>query len=177
MASFLQELAEKVNKPFLWKYFATSHGTGVVDGIGGQVKSIVRSAVMSKGRSAALVQNARDFYEVAAKLMPSTTVILIEEKDIVRDRNWDDSEAIPGIKSCHVLMAEPQHTLKMFFNALTPVSKSADVGSSKSTSKNVLIYRKVTGLWYDTNHRSIGYMVYPGQVTGFVGPDIEKIEL
>lgn len=72
-ASFLKELSEKYNKPFLWKYFATSHGKGVVDGIGGRAKSIVCSAIMSKGRSAALVQNASDFYEVAAKLMPSDT--------------------------------------------------------------------------------------------------------
>ena len=38
----------KVNDTILKKYFATSHGKGVVDGIGGRAKSIVRRKVMSK---------------------------------------------------------------------------------------------------------------------------------
>lgn len=96
-------------------------------------------------------------------------MILIAEKDIAKDRNWDNSEAVPGIKSCHLLMAEPQHTLKMFFNAFTPVSKSADVSSSKSTSKNILIILQ-KGNWVMAQYKS---QIYPGQVTGFVGPDIE----
>ena len=37
----IRRLAEKYNKPFTWKYFATSHGKSVVDGVGGNCKSIV----------------------------------------------------------------------------------------------------------------------------------------
>ena len=38
----IRHLAENYNKPFTWKYFATSHGKGMVDGVGGKCKSIVR---------------------------------------------------------------------------------------------------------------------------------------
>jgi hypothetical protein len=34
-----------------WQYFATSHGKGAVDGVGGEVKRMARSLVMSKRAS------------------------------------------------------------------------------------------------------------------------------
>ena len=37
--SFDQSVRSK--KVFSWKYFATSHGKGVVDGIGGKAKALV----------------------------------------------------------------------------------------------------------------------------------------
>ena len=42
MAKFLQILSQKYQHPFSWKYFTASHGKGVLDGVGGQAKSIVR---------------------------------------------------------------------------------------------------------------------------------------
>ena len=48
MVKFLQILSQKYQHPFTWKYFATSHGKGVVDGVGGRAKSLVRQKVMSK---------------------------------------------------------------------------------------------------------------------------------
>ena len=41
MAKFLQSHSQKHKTVFLWKYFATSHGTGVDDGIGGKAKALV----------------------------------------------------------------------------------------------------------------------------------------
>ena len=35
MKTLLSMLSEKYNKPFTWKFSATSHGKGVVDGVGG----------------------------------------------------------------------------------------------------------------------------------------------
>ena len=55
MVYLLQHLSRKYNKPFTWKYFATSHGKGVVDGVGGRAKSIVRMAMMSKGSESPVV--------------------------------------------------------------------------------------------------------------------------
>ena len=37
----LRGFAEKYNKPCIWQYFATFHGKGVVDGVGGNCKSTV----------------------------------------------------------------------------------------------------------------------------------------
>ena len=60
------------NNRFLWKFSATSHGKGVVDGIGGNVKSIVQSQSMGKRKDKIIVQDAKFFYHVASKAMNAT---------------------------------------------------------------------------------------------------------
>lgn len=87
MTLLLQELSSKFKKTFHWKYFATSHGKGLVDGIGGKAKCLVRNAVMSKKSTAPIVQSAEDFANVVKKAMLSTTVMLILDKDINRDNS------------------------------------------------------------------------------------------
>lgn len=97
MAMLLQDLSIKYKKTFHWKYFATAHGKGVVDGIGGKAKCLVQNAVMSKS-SAPIVQSAEDFATVIKKSMPSTTVILYLDKHINRNNSaWCNAKAIPGI--------------------------------------------------------------------------------
>ena len=131
MAALLKELSQKFNKIFTWKYFATSHGKGVVDGVGGRAKSLVRSAVMSKQKSAPIVQSATDFAAVVSKSMPSTKVILIEDKDIPRrDDAWSQAGAVPGIKSIHVMRAVPNQDLLLFSSAQTPFPMAPAVASS-----------------------------------------------
>ena len=49
MVKFLQSLSQKYNQQFSWKYFATCHGKGIVDGVGGRAKSLVRSKVVNQG--------------------------------------------------------------------------------------------------------------------------------
>ena len=136
-------------------------------------KFIVRNAVMSKGSSAAIVQNAQDFCRVAAKLMPSTKVVLIEDKEIVRDgKRWQNVQAVHGIKSCHVLEAKPNQSMKTYFNALTPVSNSfhdEKVTASTSTSSNVIDELKI-GDWVLVRYDK---QKYPGQVTKLLGSDVE----
>ena len=62
-------LAEKYSCKTEWKYFATSHGKGVVDRICGAVKSLVRRKVMSKGSDATVVQNSTHCFKVAKSCM------------------------------------------------------------------------------------------------------------
>jgi hypothetical protein len=44
----MQCLAMKISKVIRWEFFATSHGKGAVDGIGGEVKRIVWDNVRSR---------------------------------------------------------------------------------------------------------------------------------
>lgn len=41
-----------------WNYFATSHGKGLVDGIGGSIERTVRNAVLKRKH---IVTNAKQF--------------------------------------------------------------------------------------------------------------------
>lgn len=67
-----------------WKYFATSHVKGVVDGIGGSAKSLVRSKARSKGNDAIIVQKSKVLAKAAAHLMPQVNVIHISKEEILK---------------------------------------------------------------------------------------------
>ena len=124
MVHLLQYLSRKYNKPFTWKYFATSHGKGVVDGVGGRAKSIVRMAVMSKGSESPVVQNSADFVKVASGLLDKTTVIHVPQSEIdlrLAEMNvdWNDAPVVPGIQKIHIISVEQQdNEIKCWPNAL-----------------------------------------------------------
>ena len=79
MGHLMDKFSTKNNKRFLWKFSATSHGKGVVDGIGGNVKSIVQSQSMGKRKDKIIVQDAKSLYQVAKKAMNATEVFLIDK--------------------------------------------------------------------------------------------------
>ena len=59
-------MTQKVNGTISYKYFATSHGKGVVDGIGGPAESVVRWKVMSKYDDV-IVQSSQDVATLVAQ--------------------------------------------------------------------------------------------------------------
>ena len=104
IAHFLHTLNKIV--PIQWNYFATSHGKGVVDGIGGTVKRLVSNAVMT-GKSP-VVADAQSFYRVASSLTSSVTVSIVSQKEITDTLDLLSlekcfSEALPlrGISKMH----------------------------------------------------------------------------
>ena len=78
IVNFLHKIMKIVH--IEWNYFATSHGKGVVDGIGGTVKRLVWNAVMT--RKVAAVQDALSFYKVAKSLDIAVNVLLVTAKEI-----------------------------------------------------------------------------------------------
>ena len=46
----LHHVSKQHSAKFTWDYFATGHGKGVVDGIGGEAKSMVQQQVLSKNK-------------------------------------------------------------------------------------------------------------------------------
>ena len=65
------------------------HGKGVVDGIDGNVKSIVQSQSMGKRKDKIIVQDPKSFYQVASKAMNATEVFLIDKTQIEAYRDTD----------------------------------------------------------------------------------------
>ena len=65
----MNRFSTKYIKSILWKFSATSHGKGVVDGIGGNDKSIVQSQSMGKRKDKIIVQDTKSFYQVASKAL------------------------------------------------------------------------------------------------------------
>ncbi|GBM13664.1 hypothetical protein AVEN_148187-1 [Araneus ventricosus] len=104
---FLLSKIQKRFSGFEWKYSATSHGKGVVDGIGGTAKSRVYAEVKARR---AIVQNAIDFATVASKVVPNITVISMLQKDIDKTQiNWNLAKDVPGIKKAHIIKSSDDH--------------------------------------------------------------------
>ena len=80
-----------------WHFFATSHGKGVVDGIGGTVKRVVWKECMT-GK---VIDNAQDFVKFASEKCPNINVIFISVTDIENNREelderWDGILPLPN---------------------------------------------------------------------------------
>ncbi|KAK3755434.1 hypothetical protein RRG08_008009 [Elysia crispata] len=105
MLDMLKKEFKLTNTKLQWNYSATSHGKGIVDGIGGRAKSLVRKAVMSK-RNKVVVQSAHDFAEIAKSLMEKTVVVYVGENEIesVDSSLWETAKDALGIRSVHCVV-------------------------------------------------------------------------
>ena len=75
-------LSQHLNLPVSWKYFATSHGKGIVHCIGGAAKAGIGEQVRNKGKGSIVMQNSVDFATVVSKLLPTVKTIQIDEAEI-----------------------------------------------------------------------------------------------
>ncbi len=168
----LHQLSSQFQKQFSWKFSATSHGKGVVDGIGGRAKSLVRQKVMSQSSEPTIVQSAKGFSQTARILMPKTTVLYIPESEIHREKEtrklWKENlPAIPGITKMHAATHDPKiSSLQLRKSALSAETidisyrmQADEVPASDEEEINISV-----GDWvlvtYDCDGQS-----YPGEVT------------
>ena len=82
MQQLIEDLSLQYKKKINWKFSATSHGKGIVDGIDGNVKSNVRPKVMNMKKDRSIVQDSESFAELAQKLVPSTKVKHFSDEEI-----------------------------------------------------------------------------------------------
>ena len=92
MQHLIQKLSAIYNKPFVWKFSASAHGKGVVDGVGGWVKSLVHKKVMLFGKNQNIVQDAESFCKLAKQLNQQTTVIHVPIEEVEK---YKDTKDIP----------------------------------------------------------------------------------
>ena len=93
----------------MWKLSATAHGKGVVDGVGGQVKSLVHKKVMLLGKNQSIAQDVEHFCKLAKQLNQATTAIhvSVEEVEKYQDTNsFADSVPVNGILKMHVMWSD-----------------------------------------------------------------------
>ena len=111
MANFCCKL-ERHGLKVRWNFFATSHGKGVVDGVGGSVKRAVWTAVST--RKVIRVVSAEEFFDTARKFCKSVNVTLCLKEDISKagkvlclEECFKEAKAIAGIKSMHCIEPSP----------------------------------------------------------------------
>ena len=88
-----------------WHFFATSHGKGAVDGVGGTVKRAVSTAVLSRQET---VHTAADFARVAAQRCPKVTIEEVAPEEIKTftdtqelEAKWKDVPTLHGTQAVH----------------------------------------------------------------------------
>ena len=62
-----------------WSFFATAHGKGPVDGVGGTVKRAVSRRVLQQ---MALVNTAQEFADIATEACPNINIILVDQTEV-----------------------------------------------------------------------------------------------
>lgn len=107
------EIASEHNVQLSWNFVATSHGKGVVDGIGGVVKRLVWSAVLA-GETC---QSADDFIKIAMKKTNKIILIEITEKAIQNSKNtlkhiFENIKTIPEAQKMHSVKVVDKNTLE-----------------------------------------------------------------
>ena len=107
MWHLMETLSKKYATPVMWKFSATSHGKGAVDGVGGKGKIMVRRKLMSMGKDSLVVQNCKSFVQAAKKLLKSTSIIHIDRAaiEIYKESQPFNNNvlAVKGIFKMHVI--------------------------------------------------------------------------
>lgn len=130
------KVLEQVKKiKIQWNYFATSHGKGPVDGIGGAVKRGVRNAVM---REKSVVLNSFQFY-ATAKDVTAVKMILMTDEDINEENLklnlktvFEKAPPIKGISKVHVMYYNKTKLMTHILTSHIPPLPSESDGFSSS---------------------------------------------
>jgi len=88
-----------------WNFFATSHGKGTVDGIGGTVKRSVWRHVKAR-RSSAF--NAKEYAAIAKQRNPNITIKFVSQDEIAEkqemlNQHWDGVFHVPRTHTLHAI--------------------------------------------------------------------------
>lgn len=115
--NYLPIIKKQLNLDYLcWNFFATSHGKGAVDGIGGTVKRNVWMETLSRQ---AVVSSLQDFCEVAMKKEQKIEVIPVSAEGIKSSASkmelnkfFASSTPVPSIKRMHFVRVLPNGAIK-----------------------------------------------------------------
>ena len=96
-----------------WNFFATSHGKGTVDGIGGHVKRLVFTAC----KTGSHISGAESFATEACKRVNAIKVMFVPARQVEDGKEklnsrWDDVEKLPNTQLCHTVEAVRKHVVR-----------------------------------------------------------------
>ena len=151
-----------------WHYFATSHGKGIVDGLGGTVKRSVWREIRS-GRCYA--RTAFDFFEIADNRCPGVSVTYISKEEIalsVNENRWEMCLQIPNTHATHFVKPDGSSHLLVSdyssaetFTTVRIIDSLHDSMDSLDTSSPLEETRLNSGDWVVVNFEG---NLFPGEV-------------
>ncbi|CAB3988658.1 Hypothetical predicted protein [Paramuricea clavata] len=169
----LKSLQDKHKIQITWNYFATSHGKGPVDGIGGAVKRQVWITVKTRKH---IVCDAKSFV-VAAEDSSNVKVVEMAASEIEESNTslntkevFEDASPIPGIAAIHSIKIG--NAGKIVGRALveeeTDTPRCGDEGSNASVNEELCQIE--VGDWYTVEYEG---KIYPGEVKSVTADDIQ----
>ncbi|CAF4135314.1 unnamed protein product [Adineta steineri] len=111
----LCRLSERFKIDLFWHFFATAHGKGVVDGVGGTLKRVIYLAILG----GQLCKSAADFVRIGQSKTTAIEIVEIEKYKI------DDCKA----------------ELENLFQSLKPVPETKKIHSIKALTNNLIEYK------------------------------------
>ena len=123
IAAILPDLESRFDLKIIWNFFATSHGKGPVDAIGGTVKRQVATRVIQRR---AIVRNAESFYQCALECCRSINVYFKPATKIAEEVSdflplFNTAPALPGISTAHEFSIDKDRKCQMKSHAYVPV--------------------------------------------------------
>lgn len=185
------EEKHKVN--VIWNFFATSHGKGVVDGLGGTVKRSVWRHVRSEQ---AHITNPQEYAVVAKERNPNITIHFIS-KDVIEaqnetlDAHWEGVLAVPQTQQKHcfkplgkskLMVADTSDSMNFSIVSIRPHEDEPSVEDEPSAEDEPFIENEpsIDQVAMPTMSFSVGMWViitydgenFPGEITA-ISDDIE----
>ncbi|ESO88891.1 hypothetical protein LOTGIDRAFT_165309 [Lottia gigantea] len=131
-----------------WNYFATSHGKGPNDGIGGNAKRIVHRLIMSRS---AVVPDSQSFANALRSSGTSINVVELTEDDIKEkckmldvETLWSGLQTFPGTISTHCAQSVGNGMVQLKFFTTDPSPRHVP---AKYTKEAVEVSRKSDENW------------------------------
>ena len=125
-----------------WSFFATAHGKGPVDGVGGTVKRAVWRRILQKR---VVVNTAQDFAEVARNSCPNVAVIFVGKKEVGEckaqlEAVWQSKPPVAIKQTHHIHYARACNAavlevsdISPFTDSVTPEFREAHIASARET--------------------------------------------
>lgn len=118
----LHNLQQTFDVSLEWNYFATSHGKGAVDGVGGCVKRSVWSRVKAGKLEA---RNAVEFFNAAVASNSTVKVVFVTKEEIVAESErlagiWTALPTLPGTHGVHYV--QPKSATEILYSQYTGCS-------------------------------------------------------
>ncbi len=108
-----------------WHFFATSHGKGIVDGIGGTVKRVVWKECMTGH----VIDTAEDFVKCAGAKCPNIIVKFISSAEIESHRDeldmrWKGISSLPNTQAIHCVIPTSRYTVQYSIISSSPTRET-----------------------------------------------------
>ena len=137
MRQLIGDLSLQFKKKFIWKFPATSHDKGVIDGIGCNVKSNERHQVMSMKKDRPILQDPESFAELAQKLVPNTKTKHFYDEEIANYKKTNpfrNSISVNSIFNMHAMAVDGSKT-QLWRNTCRKMGVKADINIEKNKHK------------------------------------------